>query len=354
MALIVLALGSLLVVPGLNLATTNLNYHQLIEGKTLESYSADSGVQYALCELYNNPNEYAGTLLEASFTINDRAVHVTAEPVGSGIYKIISTATSGSGRSTTIESYVTLSVGVFAFTVAAKDGMIIENSTVDSSPDPGEAHIHSNADILLTNSQINGNATAVGTISGQQCVTGFVTEGSSAVAFPPDYAQLYEAMAKGPNGDNIHVGDYTLADAGTVYLGPLYISGNLYISNTTVILEGTLYVAGEIWVAFGRLEGKVNVLAEVYVNIEGGGFGSVEDIPFITCTNGDIKLEGPVVDAVVYAPNGLVWLEEVYVYGAVGGKTVKVEWSTITYAQQLQGREDVPGGELHTITYSFK
>ncbi|GAJ00597.1 unnamed protein product, partial [marine sediment metagenome] len=45
MALVLLALGSLLVVPILDLAGTSLNYHQVIEKDTLETYSADSGVE---------------------------------------------------------------------------------------------------------------------------------------------------------------------------------------------------------------------------------------------------------------------------------------------------------------------
>ena len=55
LALILLALGSLIIVPGLNLSTISLKYHQTIESKTLEGYSADAGVEYALCKLYNDP-----------------------------------------------------------------------------------------------------------------------------------------------------------------------------------------------------------------------------------------------------------------------------------------------------------
>jgi len=94
MALILLALGAAVMVPTLNLAFTSIKYHELIEGKTLESYSADSGVKYALCMLNNNPNTYHDDPLVLDFTINDRALNVIAEYVTIGLYKISSTATS--------------------------------------------------------------------------------------------------------------------------------------------------------------------------------------------------------------------------------------------------------------------
>ncbi len=88
MALILLAVGSLMVVPMLNQSFTNLGYHQSIECRTLTSYSADSGVEYVLCKLYNAPGAYTETPLQESFNLNDRTVSVTAEYVGGGIYDI--------------------------------------------------------------------------------------------------------------------------------------------------------------------------------------------------------------------------------------------------------------------------
>ncbi|MBA7557337.1 hypothetical protein ES705_50085 [subsurface metagenome] len=70
--------------------------------------------------------------------------------------------------------------------------------------------------------------------------------------------------------------------------------------------------------------------------------------------NGDITLHGTVVDAVVYAPNGTVDVSGgVSLFGAVGGWEVIVSNATIIYAQELQGRDDLPGGLLYTISYSY-
>ena len=243
MALILLAVGSLLVVPTLNHLFTNLGYHQSVESKTLESYSADSGVEYTLGKLYNAPGAYTETPLQESFTLNDRTVNVTAEYQGGGTYKITSTATSDNGRSTTIETYVNLSAGSFAFVLAAQDYMELKNITVDSAPDPGQANIHSNGDIVLGSVvSVNGAASAVGTISGWEGkVTGTVTFPSPPVQFPGDYSELYKTMAQ----EGGTIGSLTITEDRD--LGPVYIDGDLNVSpNVIVTLTGTVYVTGEI------------------------------------------------------------------------------------------------------------
>jgi len=56
----------------------------------------------------------------------------------------------------------------------------------------------------------------------------------------------------------------------------------------------------------------------------------------------------------VYAPNGSVTVSNVfYLNGALGGNTVDVDNSFIYYSESLRGREDLPGGLLYTISYSY-
>jgi len=350
MALILLAVGSLLVVPMLNQSFTNLGYHQSIECRTLTSYSADAGVEYVLCKLYNTPGAYTDNSLQESLTLNDRTVNVTAEYMGGGIYEVTSVASGGGCGSTTIEAYVNLSAGSFTYCVAAKNYLIIKNAQVDSLPDLGEGNIHSNGNIDIEASVVDGDASAVGTISGQEMVTGIVTEGSSEVTFPGDYSGLYKTMAQ---EGGTYTGDLEFAD-GTYYLGPLYIDGDLTIwPNTILILEGTIYVTGQIKVMNGRFQGEENICCEGDIDISGGGYGS-EIIPIFTSVSGNIRLVGPVIDAVVYAPNGSVSLVNLQLYGAVGGVDVEVKNATVTYAAELHGRQDLPGGELSTISYIYK
>jgi len=357
MALILLAVGSLMVVPMLNQSFTNLGYHQSVECRTLTSYSADSGVEYVLCKLYNAPGAYTEDDLNESFILNDRTVNVTTEYMGGGIYKVTSVASGGGCGSTTIEAYVNLSAGTFAFVIAAKDYMRLENLQVDSLPDPGEANIHSNGNIDLVggNVLVDGDASAVGTITGGT-VTGMVTEYTPEVAFPGDYSELYKTMAQ--EGDMYNEGvtltGGTLEDP--IEFGPAYIEGNLTIApNSFVELTGTIYATGIIEVKPGSLlEGEENMLAEQSITIEGGEYVS-DCIPVVISTGGDILCTKNIINAVVYAPNGNVLVTgSTHLYGAVGGKTVDVINATITYAAELHGRQDLPGGELATISYSYK
>ncbi len=350
MALILLALGSLLVVPLLNHSFTNLKYHQSIECKTLNSYSADSGVEYVLVKLYGNPGVYTETPLQESFTLNNRTVDVTAEYQSGGVFKITSTASGGGCGSARITAYVNQGSGSFAFAIAAKNSIRLEKTVTDSGPDPGDGDIYSNGNIDLVggNVLVNGDASAVGTITGQT-VTGIVIPGTSPINFPGDYSGLYETMAR----EGAIYNESLTLHGGTIYFGPAYIDGDLTVEpNTIVILEGTVYVTGGITVNNGRFEGEQNMVAEGNIAINGGGISSML-VPILTSVSGDITLQGPVVNAVVYAPNGTVTLTNIQLYGAVGGNTVTTSLAAITYAQELHGRVDVPGGLLHTLSYSY-
>ena len=350
MALILLAVGSLLVVPLLNQSFTNLRYHQSIECRTLNSYTADSGVEYVLAKLYGNPGIYTGTPLQESFTLNNRTVNVTGEYQGSGIFKATSTASGGGCGRATITAYINLGAGSFTYVIAAKTSISLDNTAVDSLPYSGDGDIRSNGNIDLGgNVLVNGDATAVGIITGQDRVMGTPLEGASPIQFPGDYSGLYKTMAK--EGDTYN--ESVTLHGGTIYFGPAHIVGDLTVEpNTTVILEGTVYVTGTITVNNGRFEGEQNIAAEGNIAINGGSIAS-SVIPILTSVNGDITLQGPLVNAVVYAPNGTVTLSNIQLYGAIGGNTVNVSKALITYTQELQGREDLPGGLLYTISYSY-
>ena len=353
MALILLALGGLIMVPVLSHSFTNLGYHQTVECKTVNTYTADSGVEYVLCKLYSQPGAYTEDPLQEGFTLNNRSVNVTAEYVGGGVYKVNSVASGGGCGSTGITCYVNLSAGSFSYALAGKNLVTLENALVESSPESGEGNIYSNGNIDLVGGKVlvNGDASAVGTITGQ-VIAGDRDEGSDPLAFPGDYSGLYEQMAK---EGGTHPGDLTLQE-GTHYLGPRYIDGNLEIKpNTTVILEGVVYVAGTMVVDNGRLEGEENICAEGDIELNGGGWGSggSDIIPVFTSAHGDITLQGPVVNAVVWAPEGDVSVTNMFLWGAVGGINVSVTNAAVYWATQLSGREDLPGGELHTISYSY-
>jgi len=351
MALILLALGSLLVLPLLRQSFTNLGYHQSIECQTLNSYSADAGIVYATAKIYMNPGTYLETPLDVSFELNGRTVNVTADYQGGGLFSVNSTASGGGCGRTKIVSYINISVGAFAYAVAGKNSISISNAIIDSTPDPGEAHIYSNGDISITGVLVNGDAFAVGEITkGKEYIAGEIEEGADALQFPSVYDQLYKNIAQ--EGGN-WTGDW-VKSGGTHYVGPLYITGDLDVKpGTTVILEGPLYVVGDIKVNDGHLDGKEHILTEGNVDITGGGYGS-ESIPVITSLYGYIDLVGPVVDAVLYAPEGQVRVQNCQLFGAMGGVDCIVSNAIIAYSQSLHGRQDLPGSELFPLTYGYE
>ncbi|TET68042.1 MAG: hypothetical protein E3J40_02135 [Dehalococcoidia bacterium] len=352
MALILLALGSLLVIPLLRQSFTNLGYHQSIECQTLNSYSADAGIVYAKAKIYMNPGTYLETPLDVSFELNGRTVNVIADYHGGGLFSVNSTASGGGCGRTKIVSYINISVGAFSYAVAGKNSISISNAIIDSVPDPGQAHIYSNGDIGITggSSLVNGDAFAAGSISGQDKITGEIEEGADVLQFPSVYDQLYKNIAQaGGNwtGDLVYSG-------GTHYVGPLYITGDLIVQpGTMVILEGPLYVVGDISVNHGHLDGQEHILSEGNINITGGGYGS-ESIPVITSLYGYIDLVGPLVDAVLYAPEGQVRVQNCQLFGAMGGVDCIVSNAIIVYSQALHGRQDLPGSELFPLTYGYE
>ena len=103
--LVVLSVGSLLIPPLLGHISTSLLACRTVEEGLREQYAADSGVEYALLQLQNGV-----TAGQDSYGLNGRAVHVTWGEYITDTYKITSTASSASGDSTTIESYVSLEV----------------------------------------------------------------------------------------------------------------------------------------------------------------------------------------------------------------------------------------------------
>jgi len=89
------------------------------------------------------------------------------------------------------------------------------------------------------------------------------------------------------------------------------------------------------------------------VNITGGSYGAAT-IPVIVAITGYIDLVGPVVSAVVYAPENYVRVQMCILFGAMGGADCIVSNAYVRYAQELHGRQDLPGSELFPLTYSYE
>jgi len=358
MALILLALSALLVVPILNLASTSLNYHRVIERNTLEAYSADSGIEYALCQLGNDPEGYQEGPLDETLTINDMVVDVTAQYLGGGIYKVTSVATTESG-STSIESHVFIGSALFKYAIASLDGnlSITGNALVTSSPDSGEGNVYANGSIDLTgNVRVEGDATATGEISvgGNSTITGETKEGAQPLDLPQ--VDISEYLDEANEGELI-VGDLRISGNGYYDLGPAHITGDLKISgNRTVTLRGTVYVEGKIKMSGNtRIEGPGTVVSEGNIEVTGNSKLEPEDIPTIISVSGSIQVTGNNwTSAILYAPNGEVAMSgNSKIYGSiVAGSVSVVGNSKVDYPVDVVERTDLPGGAgLNVVSY---
>ncbi|MGI2336680.1 MAG: hypothetical protein ACRKGH_08610 [Dehalogenimonas sp.] len=120
LAMVMLAIGGLIIGPLVGLVTTSLNVGRNIEGQVTELYAADAGVErgiFALQEWYKieplpDPGEYIFPVL--NFIVDNKNVSVTTEYVaGIPAFKLTSTATIG-GNSTVIQSFVQDVTGDFS------------------------------------------------------------------------------------------------------------------------------------------------------------------------------------------------------------------------------------------------
>ena len=362
MALLMLGIGGLLTVPSLNLASTGLKYHQVVERNTLEIYTADSGVEYAVCKLSNNPEEYKTNPLEHSFTINARTVHVTAEYYMSNVYKITSTATSGSGSSTSIVSYVSMIASPFDYGMAATDGDInlSGHTEVTSPPDLFQGNIYANGAINLSGkAEVLGDATATGevTLKGSASITGDVVENLGTPLF---FAEIDTSpyLGEADNGTLIE-GDLHISGGGYYELGPAHITGSLTITaNTVVKLTGTVWVDGSITMDGNtRIEGPGTLVAVGDIWVTGNAKLTIDNIPLIISTNGDITVTGNSwTSAILHAPNrGVTLSGDSKVCGAVVGQSITGQGNNeVEYLPELRGRDDLSiAGGVYVISYTI-
>jgi hypothetical protein len=341
LSLALLAFGSLVSVPMLTMASTSLNYHQVIEANTLENYAADAGVEYALCQLDNNWEAYQASPLESNLAINDRTVNIAAEYMGDNIYKITSTAASNDGSNSTIESYLKVIISLFSDAITVTNGdVLLENSTINGD-------VYCSGDITLQGSSVNGDITENGSVEFELLDT-----------------EPYKTEAQ--SGDIIE-GNLVLG-AGTHTLGPTYITGYLKIQNEAqVTLGGTVYVEGIEQMADNiticiegnsSIAGTGNFIAETgNIKIELARF-ELDNIPLVAAIAGSIKCENTeYMKALLYAPEVSfgIKLEDIpELYGSIFAGTLHVvENCTINYPVDGGGSDLLGGDKLKTLTHQI-
>ena len=214
--------------------STGLKASQVHDRKMLELYAADAGVEHAIWNIQNdnqNLPAQAGDVWEYDILdANGKTVHVTIEYIDNQTDKITSTATSDTGLSTTVESYVSLPIVDFSY--------LLDN-TITSI---GDVTIQPNSSVE-GDVQDNGELDNKGTITGNTS-----TENITSWPTSEQLSGFYWEDVK----DLEPYDDDTIDIKHTDSIGPTYRDGSLTIKNTgktgpkLLTITGTLYVTGDL------------------------------------------------------------------------------------------------------------
>ena len=352
-ALIRLALGPLLIVPMLQLSSSSQKYNQITEIYTLNTYVADSGIEYGRYQVYNNAAEIQATPLQKHLVIDGVDVYLTAEYVPAmATYDITSAATKAS-KSLTIDCMIVIDVGLFGNVVACDGDLTVDHCDFISDV-LGEADIYTHGDIRLIHSYIDGDVKATGIVDNDHStITGETIVGAEVLEFSPMDAEINEEKAK-LGGTS---GTISWNNKGTKELGPLYIDGNLTVIKTNVILGGTVYVTGNVHIDHASLTGFGDMLAEGDLHIDHYSLtvGDIDILPLFMSVYEDISIDRDSdTYAILYAPQGRISLDHVDVFGSVAAPDIYLNQARINYPAEMRGRADLPGAGLDTVTYLFE
>jgi len=239
LALVALAIGMLVVAPFLSQAGSSLIGSRIYEQSISEQYSADAGVECAIWHLQSGESEVPeGEELELpQFSLNSKTVNVTIANEGGQIYKITSIATSDDGSSTTIESYISLTLGFFDGDFTIFPG----GFTLDRGDEyTGGVYAEGNVQ-LARDATITGSVYAEGNIqlSRDATITGGV------------YAEGDVQLSEGAviNGSVCAGGNVQLNQGATIN-GNIYTGGDVEL-NQGATINGDVYAGGDVQLAQG-------------------------------------------------------------------------------------------------------
>lgn len=239
LALLALAIGMLTIAPFLGHASSSLIGSRIYEQAISEQYSADAGVEYAIWHLQSGESEVPeGEELELpQFTLNSQSVNVTIENQGEQIYKITSIATSDDGSSSTIESYVLITVGLFDGGFTTFPGGLTLNQGEEYT-----GSVYAEGDVQLhQDATITGGVYAEGDIQLHQNVT------INGNVYAEGDVQLDQGAVI--NGD-VCAGGYVHLDQGAVINGNVHAVGDVQLSQDATI-NGNVYAGGDVQLSQG-------------------------------------------------------------------------------------------------------
>ncbi|OGZ59782.1 MAG: hypothetical protein A3F94_00425 [Candidatus Spechtbacteria bacterium RIFCSPLOWO2_12_FULL_38_22] len=223
-------------------------------------FAAESVVEDALLR-FIDPNKTEISSYPYSLAVGGASASIDKTTVGT----ISTFAVVGNASNRTRSLGVGVSGGVpgttFSYAAQIGQGGLVMNSNSEV-----EGDVYSNGNITgFSNSVINGNATAVGTISSPRpSVSGTKIEGADIIALPPFDEQGWKDAANINNDP--YIGNLSL-DSGTTVLGPKKIEGNLTLnSNADLIVQGVIHVTGNF---------SMNSGSDLFLDDDFGSTGTV-------------------------------------------------------------------------------
>jgi Tfp pilus assembly protein PilX len=242
---------------------------------------------------------------------------------------------------------------------------------VIATNDISDGDIYANGNIsIIPSGQVNGDATAMGTITdSQNRIYGTETPSASRYTTQAIDINAYKTAAniKGGtvystlstawnasdlgqitvNGDatinwssfNITMGPAWIGgnlniSTNTITMGPTYVVGNMTVGGSSqVTLKGDVYVEGTLTISAGtNVQGPYALVGKSVV-LNGGSSTQLGkgNVPFVIAFNGNVDIGGSaILSAVVYAPNGQAHLSGTgTVFGAVVARSVLMEGSSV-------------------------
>jgi Tfp pilus assembly protein PilX len=307
-ALIVFAIGALLVIPAASLMTAGLNAGIANERQTDMIYAADSGIEDAIWKINKLPDSLPGELGTSGdtysyllpATVNEASVNVKIEYYSYelGLYII-----SSSADDAIVKAVISRSPGT---NLTAFKGALVSSGNIDLAKNS-----HVTGDIICGGSFTYDEGTS--TIDGS--ITQNVPAGDLVTFFPSaseveDFASTYkdEAMSGTiyPDGLNIEQNE-------NITLGDSYIIGNFTVEkDATVNLAGTIYVTGYIDMdKDATITGSGSIIAVGSIGIAKLSNYNQNGSAIIFSLTGDISFKKECsVNALVYAPSGSVTFDK--------------------------------------------
>lgn len=388
MALVLMAAGAFIIVPGLWAMQAAMSMNRISEADFRAFYAADEGIVDAFWKM----NYQSVPAFPYSLPVPINGFYVTVRlvqpPVEMGDITYYTIQASTSPAISMLPAHVGAGTGIwwgdpYLFTATASNPSVIAeirrqithgnnvfdyamvsltndftlggNSSISSDNNTvSRGDIFSNNNIIMWgDSVVYGAATAVGSVTGCTHVQGACTTGATSITMPPiDILTLKnEALAGGTQSGS------TISNSTSI--GPKYINGNLTIRSSAVLtLTGTVYVNGDIEVKnSATIRGGQTIVAKNSFN-NGGGASilTAGNVPLVITETGSINVQNnSQVSMIAYTPNGAVTVGGgALIYGSVVGQSVSLSGgSGIKYLSGIRQIDQLAGvgsGVVVTIT----